>query len=785
MLRVLRELAADGPVALAIDDVQWLDPVSARALRYALRRMGHDRLAVIATQRTVAGDSLTTVTPSEQTLEIVLGGLDDAGIRQLVAPVMATLSRPKLAWISEMSAGNPMFALELARSPTSDRMSRAASRSLRSVVSTRLADVAPAARGLLQTVAALGAASPELLARASPSTDVAATLTEAVERHLLTMDSSMVVRCAHPLLGSVALAEMEPVARRDLHARLVELVTDPDERARHVALSRTERDAAAAAELEAASRRTGRRGAPALAADFAAHSVRLTALDDARALIRRTVSEILHRAAAGETARAISMVDAVLAGLPPGRDRVAVMTLRVGLDFGQAVELLDRAEREAQGDELLRGRILDLRAYHTLMYHGRVDEALRLESEALDIARRHHDDELEMLSSATLSTAALFAGAPQPELLERASELSRPGLRLGRWPDVERARQCLWNGELGTARRIFEGLHEMTVRSGIEFQRPYRLLDLAMLEIACGNLEIAAALADDALESANDAGNQTGAMWVRYPDGLANAHLGNSDRARRAVDELAEWGRRHDEPTRLVMAHHVAGVLALATGDPAASLRELEAAVALDQTLGGRHPGGVPVLPDAIEAAAAAGAAERAGELLVELGAQSATLDVPWVHAVALRARGVVGAVTGDSEAPSTLAAAAEAFDAVGAALDAARACWWRGRALRRTGRRHTATEALVDARRRFEEMGAAPWARTGHCRVGAAGSRSGVERPDGRRDGCRVTRRRRGAQSRDRRRALRERGHGRGAPHEGVPQARCPVAHRARAPYG
>ena len=234
-----------------------------------------------------------------------------------------------------------------------------------------------------------------------------------------------------------------------------------------------------------------------------------------------------------------------------------------------------------------------------------------------------------------------FAGAPQPELLERATELSRPGLRLGRWPDVERARQCLWNGELETARAIFERLHEMAVRSGIEFQRPYRLLDLALLEIACGNISVAAALADDALESANDAGNQTGAMWVRYPDGLANAHLGNTDRARLAVEELAEWGRRRYEPTRLVMAHHIAGVLAITMGDPAAALDELLAAAALEHALGGRHPGGTPVLPDSIEAAAAAGAADRAADLLVELDAQSATLDVPWSR------RGAAGAGRG------------------------------------------------------------------------------------------------------------------------------------------
>ena len=39
VLRVLRRLAVECPVVVAIDDVQWCDPISARALRYALRRL--------------------------------------------------------------------------------------------------------------------------------------------------------------------------------------------------------------------------------------------------------------------------------------------------------------------------------------------------------------------------------------------------------------------------------------------------------------------------------------------------------------------------------------------------------------------------------------------------------------------------------------------------------------------------------------------------------------------------------------------------------------------------
>ena len=81
VLRLLRTLTTDGPVALAIDDMQWLDPLSARALRYALRRVVDEPVAVIATQRTgAAADGPPALLPPEHTLEVALGGLDEAAI---------------------------------------------------------------------------------------------------------------------------------------------------------------------------------------------------------------------------------------------------------------------------------------------------------------------------------------------------------------------------------------------------------------------------------------------------------------------------------------------------------------------------------------------------------------------------------------------------------------------------------------------------------------------------------------------------------------------------------
>jgi RecA/RadA recombinase len=51
VLEWLRELAMSAPSIVAIDDVQWLDAVSARALRYALRRIEDEPVGVVSTVR--------------------------------------------------------------------------------------------------------------------------------------------------------------------------------------------------------------------------------------------------------------------------------------------------------------------------------------------------------------------------------------------------------------------------------------------------------------------------------------------------------------------------------------------------------------------------------------------------------------------------------------------------------------------------------------------------------------------------------------------------------------
>ena len=50
-LNTLRSLSAAGPVVVAVDDIQWLDPPSAQALGFAIRRLDGDSILFLLARR--------------------------------------------------------------------------------------------------------------------------------------------------------------------------------------------------------------------------------------------------------------------------------------------------------------------------------------------------------------------------------------------------------------------------------------------------------------------------------------------------------------------------------------------------------------------------------------------------------------------------------------------------------------------------------------------------------------------------------------------------------------
>ena len=729
---VLRRLSESAPVVVAIDDVQWLDPVSAVSLRFALGRVANEPVTLLATQRSdpagraALGVFGERVVSASQRCDIALGPLRAKDIRDVVAPIVGSLSRNNLEQLCLLSGGNPIYAIELARA--FDRfdvpLDASVPPTLRSAVAERLAGVGSAEATVLQVAAALGPSPADLIARAAELPDAAAVVDRAVAHGWLVTENGA-LRFPHPLVASSVAAAVNPIDRQALHARLACIVDDPDARARHLALSRTEPDAAIASELSAAARRAARSGAPAFAAELAAHAVRITPQTDVATRVRRQFVGILHRAAAGERATALADTDALLAALPAGPARAEAVSLRVAIDFAGGERYLRQALTEAGSDELLRGRILELRGWMATTYRADPGAGIAFCQQALDIATRLDDPRLEMLAAGSVATASLMLGRPRPDLIERALRLAdeHPGPALGRWPQGVYGQLCIWCGDLDRARSLLEELYRTCASAGMEFQRPYRLLDLALLELASGDLVAAADLTEDGCESATDAGNDQAVAWLAYPAGLAAVHVGDRSRAEGYASVLRSRGTELDGRTRSVMAGHVLGLNALASGNPAAALAALEPGVEALRDIGLQLPSVIPVLPDAIEAAAGAGERQRCEEMAAELSRQARAVDQPWVSAAACRGRGLAALVSADARAPELLGEAAAMFGQLGYRLDAARTTVHRARALRRAGQRTAANDVLDDAVSELRRMGASGWLASHSDTSGAAAS--------------------------------------------------------------
>src|SRR5262249_7258013 len=185
----------------------------------------------------------------EELAHLAVGPLSVGAIHALL---LARLGRPfarqTLLRIHELSGGNPFFAVELARAVDLDGDALDPLRvpgTLEEAVRARLAGLPPATRQALALAAALGTAREDVLARAGVDESA---LQPALAAHVVVREDGA-LRFTHPLLASVLyqdLAEERPA----VHGRLAQLVDDPLERARHLALSRSGPDAGVAAALD-------------------------------------------------------------------------------------------------------------------------------------------------------------------------------------------------------------------------------------------------------------------------------------------------------------------------------------------------------------------------------------------------------------------------------------------------------------------------------------------------------------------------------------------------------
>ena len=723
VLEALWRLAERRPTVVAIDDTQWLDSASARALGYAFRHLEDERVGLLTTARPGGGPDEqrepTASLPAARVDVVELGPFGLRALRRMLEGTVASISRPALQRIHEASGGNPLFALELARGLASwDRLPGLTGavqppESLPAAIAERVDRAPPVLTPLLETASALGRASTAELQEALPDVGLEGQLATAGEYELLVVEDG-VVRFAHPLISSVVYARLGPLERQRLHGQLAGRTRDQDVRARHLALSTDEADGDIADLLEAAARRAHARGAFDVAAELGRHSLRLTPATDTDAALTRALLEIEDRARSGEVARAVALSDRLIASLPSGPARARALIQHSDLeadDPAAGIAVLERALEDAGEDPLLRARVLQELAFTRFLGIGDVPGALDSARTALAIVERQDDPLALVLAETCLAHMEAIAGRPQPDVMARALEPDEePGSPPLSWrPRVLLSKQRRWAGELEAARTLRE-----SGESGAENQRPYRLYDLALVECAAGDFAAAEEFVREGLEAAHDAGDGFAERAFSYPLGLLQAWLGRASESRETVAVLLERGLRVGERLDVVASRRVLGLLALSEGDLQGARDELVEAAGLLREIGIAHPGLYPVLPDAVEALARTGDDADAELFLERLEQQAAAVGSAWAKATAERSRGLLLLTRGETDdAAPILQHAARSFDELGHRPDAARATLALGQALLRAGQRTLAATALEDARRRFADMGAVLWEAT------------------------------------------------------------------------
>lgn len=716
----IHALAARAPVLVVIDDVQWLDQPSAAAVGFAVRRLQEEAVGVVCAQRTGwpgAELPLELAQARRRAGLLPVGPLSTGALHKMLRTRLgSSFSQPMLRKIAAGSACNPFIALELGRALERRGTATAAGAALpvpdtlRGLVDERLGGLPQYVREAAEIVAVMPDVPPGDYLSAGASV---AGLDAAVATGVLEQDGGR-LRFSHPLFAAAVAARIGPVRLRELHAVAADVVRLPEACARHRALAAIEPSDSVAADLDAAGQAAAARGAPASAAELFELAASLTPAGSAADVTRRHLEAARQLAIAGETRAARTALRVLIEAIPPGATRAEALSRLAMLhedDFPAATELLRQALAEADGDPPLTAHI---RLWLSETWMSRGDQL-----KARDHARRSVPDAEKAGDGALLACSlaqafqadVLRGGQVDEQELDRALELERSAGSSPVHVSATRVAAIFYfiQGRLQEAEAAQRQLLAKAEASGNEQGRAEALLRLSRIAGRRGDLELAAEIAADGLEIAEQLDLPRPIVSLLYGCASAALLLGQAakvrDLARRGLDLAVRTG---DRPY-IIFHEALFGSLDLALGDyPAAAARLAPMARKLPEI--GWHPTTQSTAPDVAEALIASGDLAEADEFLSVL--QRAMPD-PLTTALAGRCRGLLAAARGDLAAAVTrLTEALDMHERFSPhPLEQARTLLVLGSVQRRLKQRAAARATLSDALGRLEGIGAPLWA--------------------------------------------------------------------------
>jgi DNA-binding CsgD family transcriptional regulator len=713
----LRLLATDRPALVAVDDAQWLDGPSARALAFAARRLDGAPVGLLASVRANGDASVPAAVGSVERSEwIRLEPLSPAALHRLLKERYSwSLPRPTLLRLHEACGGNAFYAIEIAGALAASGLSDSREAwpipaDVRQLVDLRVQHLPARVREALLAAAAAS----------HPTTDLfdSATLRSAEEAGLVTLGQGARVCFSHPLYAAAIYTATSPAQRRALHAGLALREHDPEERARHLGLAASAPDARVAAQLDDAAERARFRGAPETAAELEERAFELTPAADRESAGRRALIAAADHVHAGALARADNLLTALLEKAESAALRSSAMRLLAFVRFReeryeQAIGFMHGAAAEAGDIPELRARVeLDLTM---LPLAASLDhEAARPHAAAaLDYAERGSDRALlsHVLAVTTMAHFLLGDGLDEERLaraleLEDLDEEAVPEVR----PTLIAGFIAFYTGEFEHARALLYPLRSRLLERGRDTDLPLLALHLAWLECSAGDLQAARTFADEGLQTAALGGSLTAHALAL--SALLEAHAGNADQCRQQVQEALERMGGAEFCLVVEWSSTALGLLELSLGNASAVDRTLEF---LTEFYGSRDvvdPVHLAFLPDEIEALVVLGKLDRAQSLTELLTAMAVRFDRPWAHATSRRCRALLLAARNELLAAADVIEEALAeHERLSMPLELARTLIVKGQIERRRKHKAAAREMLEAALAICEQIGARLWA--------------------------------------------------------------------------
>src|SRR5258705_3697835 len=218
--------------------------------------------------------------------------------------------------IADVSGGNPFYALEIARAIEGQSTTADADlpRTLADLVRIRIGRLDADVSNVLLAAACVANPTVDMLARVTgTSVERTTELLEDAERNGAVAIDGNRVHYSHPLLAHGVYTDAAPARRRQMHRALADVVTQPELKARHLALAASSKNPDLLEALDGAAKAASARGAPAAAAELLDLAIKLGG-DTASRRIRSAG----HHFRAGDTDRAQAVLEPALDQVAPG-----------------------------------------------------------------------------------------------------------------------------------------------------------------------------------------------------------------------------------------------------------------------------------------------------------------------------------------------------------------------------------------------------------------------------------------------------------------------------------